>query len=156
MEITTFIDINNILITVVKNQMCPFYFLVFSCQGKVAMPSKHMSCSQLKLMWTTYTRTLLYIYEGGYFHGQGVYRSEVNSCMNNNVPYFSTWSRQIAVERIKAIAVENFDFEDFVAKDSREWGNKFLNRSGGGVATAVMHNPAPIVKKGSPLDYIKK
>ena len=95
------------------------------------------------------------IYEGGYFHGQGVYRSEVNSCMNNNVPYFSTWSRQIAVERIKAIAGEKFDFEEFVANDSREWGDKFLTRSGGnGDATSVMYNPAPIVKQGSPLDLI--
>ena len=41
------------------------------------------------------------IYEGSYFHARGIYRSEVNSCMNNNVPYLSTISRQAIVERIK-------------------------------------------------------
>ena len=97
------------------------------------------------------------IYEGGFYHGQGIYRPEVNSCMNNNVPYYNTYSRQKMVERIKAIAGEKFDFEEFVANDSREWGDKFLTRSGGnGDAVSAMHNPAPIVKKESPIDLIKK
>lgn len=116
---------------------------------------KHVEWSHL--IFDDRYQDIVDIYEGGYFHGQGVYRSEVNSCMNNNVPYFSTWSRQIAVERIKALAGEQFDFEEFVANDSREWGDKFLTRSGGnGDASSAMHNPAPIVKKGSPLDYINK
>ncbi|MBP3497998.1 MAG: leucine-rich repeat protein, partial [Alistipes sp.] len=37
------------------------------------------------------------IYEGGYFHTRGIYRSEPVSCMNNNIPYFSAISRQEAV-----------------------------------------------------------
>lgn len=122
----------------------------------LSLTGKYKEIEWTHLIFDDHYQDIVDIYEGGYFHGQGVYRSEVNSCMNNNVPYFSTWSRQIAVERIKAIAGEIFDFEDFVANDSREWGNKFLNRSGGGLATTVMHNPAPIVKQGSPLDYIKK
>ena len=96
------------------------------------------------------------IYDGAYYHARGVYRSEVNSCMNNNVPYFSTVSRQAIVERIKDYAGEEFVFDDFVANDSREYGE--ITRAGyydpnNGV---VLHSPAPVVVEGSPLDYIKK
>lgn len=57
------------------------------------------------------------VFEGGYFHTRSVYRSEQNSCMNNDIPYYSTISRQAMVERIKAIAGEEFNLEDFIAKD---------------------------------------
>lgn len=57
------------------------------------------------------------IYEGGYFHTRGVYRSEPNSCMNNNIPYFSAISRQAIVERIMDYAGETFSLEDFYSKD---------------------------------------
>ena len=57
------------------------------------------------------------IYEGGYFHARGVYRSEPTSCMNNNVPYYSAISRQAMVERIMEYAGETFDLEEFIAKD---------------------------------------
>lgn len=57
------------------------------------------------------------IYEGGYFHSRGVYRSEPTSCMNNNVPYYSAISRQAMVERIMEYAGEKFDLEDFIAND---------------------------------------
>ena len=68
------------------------------------------------------------MYEGGYMHTRGVYRSEATSCMNNNIPYYSAISRQAIVERIKAYAGETFDFDDFVAKDSFEVGTKSLAR----------------------------
>lgn len=57
------------------------------------------------------------IYEGGYMHMHGVFRSEANSCMNNNVPYFSAISRESIVKRIKNYAGENYTFEDFKQKD---------------------------------------
>lgn len=66
------------------------------------------------------------IYEGGYFHSRGVYRSEDNSCMNNNIPYYSTISRQAIVERIMELAGEPFDFEQFVAKDNRQPGSTYI------------------------------
>ena len=69
------------------------------------------------------------MYEGGYMHTRGVYRSEATSCMNNNIPYYSAISRQAIVERIKAYAGETFDFDDFVAKDSFEVGTKSLTRT---------------------------
>ncbi len=99
------------------------------------------------------------IYEGGYMHGSGIYRSEVNSCMNNNVPYYNTISRQAIVERIMEYSGGTFSFEDFVSNDSRAWGDKFLTRSGGtGVspATPAMHCSGPVIIHGSPLDYLKK
>ena len=90
-------------------------------------------------------------------HGQGIYRSEVNSCMNNNVPYYSTISRQAIVERIMEYSGGTFDFETFVSKDSRAMGEKFLTRSGGnGSVDGAMHAQMPIIRKGSPLDYLKK
>ena len=97
------------------------------------------------------------IYEGGYMHAYGVYRSEVNSCMNNNVPYFSTWSRQLAVERIKWAAGETFTFDDFVANDSREYGDKFLTRAQWQQAEAI-HSPShgPVIKRSSITDCLKK
>lgn len=96
------------------------------------------------------------IYEGGFYHGEGVFRSEVNSCMNDNVPYFSTISRQAIVERIKELAGEKFDFEEFVANDSREFGDKFLTRSRGEATENVLHSQPPVFKKGSLFDHVKK
>lgn len=57
------------------------------------------------------------IFEGGFMHNRGVYRSEHNSCMNNDIPYYSTISRESIVKRIMAYAGEEFSFEDFVAND---------------------------------------
>ena len=57
------------------------------------------------------------IYEGGYFHSRGIFRSEPNSCMNNNIPYYSAISRQEMVERIMKYADKEFDINEFYAKD---------------------------------------
>ena len=64
------------------------------------------------------------MYEGGYMHSRGIYRSEATSCMNNNIPYFSAISRQAIVERIKAIAGEEFTLADFYQHDSDSFGPK--------------------------------
>jgi len=101
------------------------------------------------------------IYEGGHMHSNGIYRSEYNSCMNNNAPYFSTWSRQLIVERTLWAAGETFDYETFVSKDSREMGEKFITR--GTLDTPWEQVKAhhskqhgPVIRKGSPKDYLKK
>ena len=67
------------------------------------------------------------IYEGGYMHTRGVYRSEATSCMNNNIPHYSAISRQAIVERIKYCAGEAFSLDEFYANDSNDFGT----RSGG-------------------------
>ena len=57
------------------------------------------------------------VYEGGFFHTRGVFRSESNSCMNNNVPYFSAISRESIVKRIMQYAGMSYTYEEFKAKD---------------------------------------
>lgn len=62
------------------------------------------------------------MFEGGYMHSRGVYRSEATSCMNNNIPYYSTISRQAIVERIMEYAGETFTLEKFYALDKDTFG----------------------------------
>lgn len=90
------------------------------------------------------------IFEGGYMHSRGVFRSEQNSCMNNNIPYFSTISRESIVKRIKRYAGENFDFEEFVANDKRQAGSvtRGLDSYGG---SSKVKGFSPVIHKGSPL-----
>lgn len=57
------------------------------------------------------------VYEGGFEHARGVFRSESTSCMNNNVPYFSAISREEIVKRIKRYAGEEYSFEEWKAND---------------------------------------
>lgn len=73
------------------------------------------------------------IFEGGYMHSRGVYRSEQNSCMNNDIPYYSTISREYMVRRIKSIAGEAFSFEDFVANDVLDAGTADTRTSDGNI-----------------------
>lgn len=94
------------------------------------------------------------IYEGGYMHTRGVYRSEQNSCMNNNIPYYSTISREAIVRRIKSYAGETFDFEDFVANDSREPGKSQNTRANEATSMSrylmrSMHSHPVIMKRNS-------
>lgn len=98
------------------------------------------------------------LYEGGHMHSKGIYRPETNSCMNNNVPYYNSPSRQAIVERIMEYAGQSFNFDEFVAHDSREMGDKFLTRSVGSHADVptAMHGHGPVIISGSPLDYISK
>ena len=63
------------------------------------------------------------MYEGGFFHTRGIYRSEATSCMNNNIPYYSAISRQAMVERIMKYAGKELDINDFYAKDVRDASN---------------------------------
>ena len=98
------------------------------------------------------------IYEGGYMHSRGVFRSEQNSCMNNNIPYYSTISRESIVKRIKRYAGETYSFEDFVKNDKREAGN--VTRSTGtsgsvGNVNSGMHQHAPVIHRGNPLNMSK-
>lgn len=62
------------------------------------------------------------IFEGGYMHSRGIYRSEATSCMNNNIPYYSAISRQAIVERIMYCAGETFSLENFYANDKDDFG----------------------------------
>lgn len=97
------------------------------------------------------------IYEGGYMHNRGVFRSESNSCMNNDIPYYSTISRESIVKRIKAYAGETYSFEDFVKNDKRDAGIVESRAFGGNgdQRTSGTYQHAPVFHKGSPLKMTK-
>lgn len=97
------------------------------------------------------------IYEGGYMHNRGVFRSEPNSCMNNDIPYYSTISRESIVKRIKAYAGETYSFEDFVKNDKRDAGIVESRAFGGDgdQRTSGTYQHAPIFHKGSPQKMAK-
>lgn len=60
------------------------------------------------------------LYEGGYMYQYGIWRSESNSCMNNNIPYFNAQSRWCITKRIMDISGVDFTIEDFIRIDKVE------------------------------------
>lgn len=96
------------------------------------------------------------VYEGAYMHMRGVFRSEQTSCMNNNIPYFSTISRESIVKRIKQYAGETYSLSDFKANDVKDAST--VTRSGSRAASSVRttRQNMPVVHKGSPRIKAKK
>ena len=90
------------------------------------------------------------IFEGGFMHNRGVFRSEQNSCMNNNIPYYSTISRESIVKHIKRYAGETYSYEEFVANDRRDAGTVTRSSSVNG-GTLNKYQMPPKIHKGSPL-----
>ena len=89
------------------------------------------------------------IFEGGYMHNRGIFRSEHNSCMNNHIPYYNTISRESIVRRIKNYAGEPFDFEEFAALDKRtSTGTRSFDLPS---AKVIIRSMPPVIHKGSPL-----
>ncbi len=95
------------------------------------------------------------IFEGGYMHSRGVFRSEQNSCMNNDVPYYSTISREAIVKRIMEYAGETYTLDKFLANDKIESGNVtraavtpyWGPRAGDRQAQPQVHKGSPLSKK---------
>ena len=70
------------------------------------------------------------MYEGGYNHARGIYRSENMSVMGNlPIPYFNTISRESIVRRIKKYAGQTFSLEEFMANDKIEIPEEWMNNS---------------------------
>lgn len=91
------------------------------------------------------------IYEGGFMHSRGVFRSEQNSCMNNDIPYHSAISRETIVKRIMLYAGETYSFDEFVKNDKR--GSDNLSRSTRDMdfGTKARGNQyPPVIHKGRP------
>lgn len=88
-------------------------------------------------------------------HNRGVFRSEQNSCMNNDIPYYSTISRESIVKRIKRYAGETFSFEEFVRNDKRDAGTATRSMGTNYTRTAHTYQHAPKIHKGSPLQMKK-
>ena len=92
------------------------------------------------------------IFEGGYMHSRSVFRSEQNSCMNNDIPYYSTISRESIVKRIKRYAGEEYSFEEFVKNDKSDASvtTRFCDTPYTGNSMHGFQMP-PQIHKGSPL-----
>lgn len=88
------------------------------------------------------------IFEGGFMHSRGVFRSEQNSCMNNEIPYYSTISREVIVKRIKAIAGEEYSFEEFVANDVIEAGGTESAEVRSGIPATIAR---PAMRQSAPV-----
>ena len=92
------------------------------------------------------------IFEGGFMHNRGVFRSEQNSCMNNDIPYYSAISRESIVKRIKAYAGEAYSFEDFKANDKADAGAATRGLDAAQTERSVHgFQLPPQIHKGSPL-----
>ena len=94
------------------------------------------------------------IYEGGFMYARGMFRSELNSCMNNSVPYFNAISREAIVKRIKQYAGETYSFDEFVKNDNPNPGSR-STRYNVAPWNKLSDKPAPnhsqpIIHKGSP------
>lgn len=121
----------------------------------LSLNSNHHNVPWSHLIFDPQYSNYVEMYEGGYFHQYGVFRSEENSCMNNNVPYYSAISRQAIVERIMEYAGEVFTFEKFKEKDSAEMGAMPMSMTRSGVATKEesynpMHNN-PVIMGAKPV-----
>ena len=91
------------------------------------------------------------IYEGGFMHSRGVFRSEQNSCMNNDIPYHSAISREAIVKRIMRYAGETYSFDEFVKNDKRGSDNLSRSTRDMNFGTKARGNQyPPVIHKGRP------
>lgn len=91
------------------------------------------------------------IYEGGFTHTRGVFRSEQNSCMNNNIQYHSAISREAIVKRIMLYAGETYSFDEFVKNDKRGSDNLSRSTRDMNFGTKARGNQyPPVIHKGRP------
>lgn len=124
----------------------------------ISLSGKTNSVSWSHLIFDPRYSDIVDIFEGAFMHTRGVFRSEQNSCMNNNIPYYNTISRETIVKRIKQYAGETYSFEDFVKNDSREATVATESRSyvsGYKETNSYNHQHSPIIHKGSPLKMRK-
>lgn len=91
------------------------------------------------------------VFEGAYGKTRGVYRAEINSCMNYGIPYFSAAARMDIMRRILEYSGEGFTMEKFYATDSDKWGSTGSTRAGmpsdaDAYVNSGMHHPVRFVK----------
>lgn len=92
------------------------------------------------------------IYEGGYMHGHGVFRSEKYSCMADFYFWkFNAASRMSIVKRIKSYAGETFSYSDFVRYDIFDNNSSSSKASNRVKRKAQSHKHVMVIHKGSPL-----
>ena len=94
------------------------------------------------------------IFEGGFMHNRGVFRSEQNSCMNNDIPYYSAISREAIVKRIMEYAGEPYSFEEFVKNDKVDSSISTRSSEEYRGISARSNSHEPVIHKGKP-DILK-
>ena len=153
---------HNAFIDVCKCMCCEHENAIISAKSlgwydNLELTGKMHSVGWSHLIFDNRYSDIVDIYEGGYMHNRGVFRSEPNSCMNNDIPYYSTISRESIVKRIKAYAGETYSFEDFVKNDKRDAGIVESRAFGGNgdQRTSGTYQHAPVFHKGSPLKMAK-
>ena len=153
---------HNAFIDVCKCMCCEHENAIISAKShgwydNLELTGKMHSVGWSHLIFDNRYSDIVDIYEGGFMHSRGVFRSEPNSCMNNNIPYYSTISRESIVKRIKAYAGETYSFEDFVKNDKRDAGIVESRAFGGNgdQRTSGTYQHAPVFHKGSPLKMAK-
>lgn len=131
---------------------CPHVFEFNAAKAKGWYPNLSLSGKMNEVPWSHLIfhdkyKQIVDIFEGGFMHTRGVYRSEQNSCMNNDIPYYSTISREAIVKRIMEIAGETYTFEDFVANDVMDASTVDMTRSAIPelISKASMYQHAPVM-----------
>lgn len=129
---------------------CPHAFELQAAQSLGWFQNLSLSGKMGDVPWRDFIfhekyHTFVDIFEGGYMHTRGVYRSEQNSCMNNDIPYYSTISRYEIYKRIMEYAGQSWSLEDFIANDVVEAvstsSTKAQNTDYGRTATLNSHEP---------------
>lgn len=129
---------------------CPHAFELQTAQSLGWFQNLSLSGKMGDVPWRDFIfhekyHTFVDIFEGGYMHTRGVYRSEQNSCMNNDIPYYSTISRYEIYKRIMEYAGQSWSLEDFIANDVVEAvstsSTKAQNTDYGRTATLNSHEP---------------
>ena len=121
----------------------------------ISLTGKMHSVGWSHLIFDNRYSDIVDIYEGGFMHNRGVFRSEQNSCMNNDIPYYSTISRESIVKRIKRYAGESYSFEEFVKNDKRDAGNVTRSIVSGDRRNAHTYQHAPVIHRSNPLKMSK-
>lgn len=123
----------------------------------LSLNSSHYEVPWSHLIFDPQFQMYVDMYEGGFMHQRGVYRSEANSCMNNNIPYYSAISREAIVKRIMEYAGEEYTFEKFKANDVNTLGPvpMALTRSSSEVnyTPDPMHNEPQIMGEKPELNF---
>lgn len=88
--------------------------------GNISLSASMNTTPWSHLIFDSRYSDIVDVFEGGYYHARGTFRSESQSCMSTYIPYYNTISRELIVRRIMDLAGETYSFEKFVSKDSRE------------------------------------
>lgn len=88
--------------------------------GNISLSASMTTAPWSHLIFDPHYSDIVDVFEGGYYHARGTFRSESQSCMSTFIQYYNTISRELIVRRIMELTGETYSFEKFVNKDSRE------------------------------------